>query len=506
MATFQGHNENISGVCFAPKKHNFFASVSQDNTLKVWNVLDENEEVDRTVNSANMTIMAHQKYINAVRVAPNDKLIATSSQDKTINIWQASSLTLKKTLQGHRSGIWDIQFAPTEQLLVSASGDKMCKVWNVSTGECLATLQGHTQALVKVAWLNAGLQIATASVDGIVKIWNYRKQQCQNTFEMHEEKIWAMDFLELSQEEGAQNAERETLRMITGAGDSTVKLWTDSTLEEQVKEQEGKIALREEEQKLSQLMRDNDLVAASVLAFKLNKLRDFFHAMDRLVSGRAPPPKPFFAGMPGQVAPVLSRIQDPIESILLNQENFETVLATGQPHQSSTDRKKQTKAIAKVIGLLIKEDKKKLFEMIKKLNARQQYASMAQTLLKEMLPRFSADELVDEFKQSGGGLGAILEATEMYSGKHYTRVDSNLKRTFYVQYVLSQMTLLDNTKSEFNNSKDNDNLDEKSKTLQSKADRKRDRKAQGKKEARISKDQKKSTKKQRKSSHDNLFV
>lgn len=52
--------------------------------------------------------------------------------------------------------------------------------------------------MVKAAWLNAGLQIATASVDGIVKIWNYRKQQCQNTFEMHEEKIWAMDFLELS--------------------------------------------------------------------------------------------------------------------------------------------------------------------------------------------------------------------------------------------------------------------------------------------------------------------
>lgn len=71
-------------------------------------------------------------------------------------------------------------------------------MWNIGTGECLATLQGHTEALVKVAWLNAGLQIATASVDGIVKIWNYRKQQCQNTFEMHEEKIWAMDFLELA--------------------------------------------------------------------------------------------------------------------------------------------------------------------------------------------------------------------------------------------------------------------------------------------------------------------
>lgn len=41
LATFNGHNENVSGVCFAPKKHKFFASVSQDNTLKVWNVVDE---------------------------------------------------------------------------------------------------------------------------------------------------------------------------------------------------------------------------------------------------------------------------------------------------------------------------------------------------------------------------------------------------------------------------------------------------------------------------------
>ena len=70
--------------------------------------------------------------------------------------------------------------------------------------------------------------------------------------------------------------------------------------------------------------------------------------------------------------------------------------------------------------------------MIKKLNARQEYASMAQVLLRELLPRFSAEELMSEFKQAGGGLKGILEATEMYSGRHYTRADRNLKRTFYV--------------------------------------------------------------------------
>lgn len=66
----------------------------------------DNEIVE--VNSAQLTIMAHQKYINSVKISPNDKVIATSSQDKTIKLWDAKSLTLLKTLSGHRRGIWDI--------------------------------------------------------------------------------------------------------------------------------------------------------------------------------------------------------------------------------------------------------------------------------------------------------------------------------------------------------------------------------------------------------------
>lgn len=38
LASFQGHNENIASVCFAPKKVNFFVSASQDNSIKIWDI------------------------------------------------------------------------------------------------------------------------------------------------------------------------------------------------------------------------------------------------------------------------------------------------------------------------------------------------------------------------------------------------------------------------------------------------------------------------------------
>ena len=53
------------------------------------------------------------------------------------------------------------------------------------------------------------------------------------------------------------------------------------------------------------------------------------------------------------------------------------------------------------------------------------------------MPRFDINELVEEFKEAGGGLKPILEAVDTYSGKHYNRADRNLKKTFYVNYVLS---------------------------------------------------------------------
>ena len=66
------------------------ASVGADKLLKVWDLIPF---VDAPASSASAplrvtaAVVAHDKDINSVTVAPNDSLLATGSQDKTAKVW-----------------------------------------------------------------------------------------------------------------------------------------------------------------------------------------------------------------------------------------------------------------------------------------------------------------------------------------------------------------------------------------------------------------------------------
>lgn len=61
-------------------------------------------------------VAAHDKDVNALAFSPNDALLATGSQDKTIKLWRLPSLVLAATLRGHKRGVWDLAFSPVDQV------------------------------------------------------------------------------------------------------------------------------------------------------------------------------------------------------------------------------------------------------------------------------------------------------------------------------------------------------------------------------------------------------
>lgn len=61
-------------------------------------------------------VAAHDKEINAVAIAPNDSLVATASQDRTIRLWTLPGLVAGLTLRGHKRGVWAVAFSPVDQV------------------------------------------------------------------------------------------------------------------------------------------------------------------------------------------------------------------------------------------------------------------------------------------------------------------------------------------------------------------------------------------------------
>jgi WD40 repeat protein len=80
-------------------------------------------------------------WVFSVAVSPQDRIVASASQDTTSKLWDIDSGQCLKTLPGHTDWVRSIVFNFNGQTLMSGSIDETIKLWNVQTGNCLKTLR-----------------------------------------------------------------------------------------------------------------------------------------------------------------------------------------------------------------------------------------------------------------------------------------------------------------------------------------------------------------------------
>lgn len=86
--------------------------------------------------------------VNSVAVSPNDKLLASASQDRTAKLWSLAGeggLGLLGVCRGHRRGVWSLCFSPVDQVLATSSADGSTKLWSLQDFSCLKV--GRQQCL-----------------------------------------------------------------------------------------------------------------------------------------------------------------------------------------------------------------------------------------------------------------------------------------------------------------------------------------------------------------------
>ena len=143
------------------------------------------------------TLKAHEKDINSLDVSPNDRFLASGSQDKTAKVYEIEyssspvrgSFKLIGTCNGHKRGVWCVKFGRHEKVLATASGDKTVKLWNLGDFTCIKTFEGHANSVLRVDFLSEGQQLVSSGSDGLVKLWDVRTEECVATMDNHEDKV-----------------------------------------------------------------------------------------------------------------------------------------------------------------------------------------------------------------------------------------------------------------------------------------------------------------------------
>src|SRR5687768_2327243 len=84
------------------------------------------------------TLEGHGGSVMALSFSPREgAVLASSSRDKTIRLWDAKAGKLLRTLEGHAADVYCVTFSAKGDLVASGSADRSVRLWDGRTWEVL---------------------------------------------------------------------------------------------------------------------------------------------------------------------------------------------------------------------------------------------------------------------------------------------------------------------------------------------------------------------------------
>lgn len=124
-------------------------------------------------------------YIFSLAFDPSGTYLAAGANDGEIRLWRHSDGQPERRLKGHLDRTLSLAFRPhpklgaakERSLLASSSLDRTIRLWDIDTGDCLYTLYGHGAGIDSVAFSPDGYLLATGCRDHMVRLWDMRSLQ-----------------------------------------------------------------------------------------------------------------------------------------------------------------------------------------------------------------------------------------------------------------------------------------------------------------------------------------
>nr|DAD22844.1 TPA_asm: hypothetical protein HUJ06_024307 [Nelumbo nucifera] len=168
--------------CHFSSDGKFLASAGHDKKVVIWNM--DTFESKRSSED-------HSLLITDVRFKPNSNLLATSSFDKTIQIWDASdTIHPIHKLTGHTEQVMSLDFHPEKvDLLCSCDGNNEILFWNVKCQTCKHISKGGT---TQVRFQPQVGRLLAAAAGNMINILDVETDSLQFKLQGHVNEVYSI--------------------------------------------------------------------------------------------------------------------------------------------------------------------------------------------------------------------------------------------------------------------------------------------------------------------------
>jgi len=199
----EAHPEPIRAMAWSPDDA-WLVTTDDAGNIKYWNNTMTNVK----------EFQGHQEAIRDVTFAPTSRKFATCSDDRSICVWDFEECKKEHVLKGHGWDVKSVHWHPTKGLLASGSKDSKLKLWDPRAGKQVANIHAHNNTITTVRWNPNGQWLLTGSRDHHLKIFDIRNLQSFRTFLGHKKEVTCVAW---------HKSEEEVF--VSGGFDGSVNFW-----------------------------------------------------------------------------------------------------------------------------------------------------------------------------------------------------------------------------------------------------------------------------------------
>lgn len=212
LLTLQGHTRRVRSITFSPDGKRL-ATSADDNSTIIW---------DASSGKRLQTLNINHGHSASVSWSPNGRyLLATESQENMAIIWDTTTGRQIQRLKGRAKAVNSVAFSPDGKELIIASADDTAIVWKPSSGKVMHKLIGNTQAINSIVFSPDGKWIVSASgnflTPGELNIWDSATGRKVRTLQGHAKQVNSVSY------------SPDGKYLATGSSDETPIIWDANT-------------------------------------------------------------------------------------------------------------------------------------------------------------------------------------------------------------------------------------------------------------------------------------